>query len=288
VLDGGIDVIGRRSHDERPPVGADGFVLDSRQRDSLGAVPVLALADEVPHDGPLRVRLERLVDELLDPLVDIPKERLVLRLPLAPVIIHCVRVLQDDAAHAVQELVILGRVTGPVQRTGLVASIAEAAASCRSAFRRHVDVCGVPGAELNRWALFAIALLEATADAQDLGDGDLRGIRDAASSAAAVSRTQIPEETALALAAAFSEVERICGAALGAGATSAARRFLFPDADVTVTRVGVRWRVRSGAIEFEDALLAIALGLTCSWLSTGRVGELALQILDWDAQAGAG
>jgi hypothetical protein len=145
----------------------------------------------------------------------------------------------------------------------------------------------VPGAELNRWALFAIALLEATAAAQELEDDDLRRIRDAVSSAAAVSRTQAPDETALALAAAFAEVETICESALGTGATRTGRRFLFPEADVTVTRVGERWRVRSGAIEFEDALLAIALGLTCSWLSTGRVGELAIQILDWNAQPGA-
>jgi hypothetical protein len=280
-------VIGRRGDDEPPAVGADGFVLCPRQRDPLCAVAVMTLADEVPHRGSFGARLERLVGELLDPLVDIAKERLVPRLPHAPAIIHFARVLQDGTSHAVQEMVILGRVTGPVERAGLASSVAEAAAKCKTAFRRYVDVCGVPGAELNRWALFAIALLEATMASEELEDDDLRRIRDAASAAAAVSRTQAPGETALALAAAFSEVERICGTALGGGATPTARRFLFTDADVTVTRADVHWRVRSGAIEFDDPLLAIALGMTCSWLSTGRIGELAIQILDWDAQAGA-
>ena len=174
--------------------------------------------------------------------------------------------------------------TGP-ERSGLASSIAAVAEVCRDEFAGYADANGVPSGELNRWALLAIALLEATeaADAP-IEDSDVRLMRDAASAAAAVTRTQIPDDTALALAAAFADAERLCSEALGTVGTPS-QRFLFADADVTVTRVGERWRVRSGAIEFDDPLLGSALSLACSWLPPGRVGELALQILDWDAHA---
>jgi hypothetical protein len=180
-------------------------------------------------------------------------------------------------------------VRGPAERAALASTIAGAARLCRRAFAQYADVNGIPSGELNRWALFAIALLEATeGEAAALEDSDLRRIRDAASAAAAVSRTQTPDESAVALADAFADAEWICMAALGGSADAqASQRFLFADADVTVARAGTHWRVRSGAIEFEDPLLGSALALACSWLSPGRVGELALQILDWDAHAHA-
>src|SRR4051794_40009186 len=111
-------------------------------------------------------------------------------------------------------------------------------------------------------------------------------MRDAASAAAAVSRTQVPDKAAIALAAAFAEAEQLCNETLGAAAAQTSRRFLFGDADLAVTRFGTLWRVRSGATEFEDPLLGSALALACSWLSPGRVGELAMQILDRDAHVG--
>jgi hypothetical protein len=116
-------------------------------------------------------------------------------------------------------------------------------------------------------------------------DSDLRRLRDAASAAAAVSRTQVPDRAAIALAAAFAEAEALCSDALGADISQAPQRFLFAEADLTLTRAGTLWRVRSGAMEFEDPLLGSALALACSWLTTGRVGQLAMQILDWDAHA---
>jgi hypothetical protein len=173
-------------------------------------------------------------------------------------------------------------VTGP-ERAGLASSIAVVAEVCRDEFARYADANGVPSGELNRWALLAIALFDtAGASVASVEDSDVRLMRDAASAAAAVCRTQIPNETALALAAAFARAECVCGEALGAVAVTS-QRFLFADADVTVARTGERWRVRSGALEFEDPLLGSALALACSWLLPGRVGELALQILDWDA-----
>src|SRR3954447_14410306 len=188
--------------------------------------------------------------------------------------------------HDVREIAILESVTGPVERSGLASSIAAVAEVCRDAFAGYADANGVPSGELSRWALFAIALLEATESDLGVTDSDLRRMRDAASAAAAVSRTQVPDKAAIALAAAFAEAERLCSETLGAGAAQASRRFLFGDADLAVTRAGTLWRVRSGAIEFEDPLLGSALALACSWLSPGRVGELAMQILDWDAHAG--
>jgi hypothetical protein len=178
-------------------------------------------------------------------------------------------------------------VTGPAERAALASTIAGAARLCRRVFTQYTEMHGMPSAELNRWALFAIALLEATeSSGAALEDSDLRRIRDAASAAAAVSRTQLPSETALALSDAFSDAEWICAEGLGGvGVQHSSQRFLFSDADVTVTHIGMRWRVRSGAIEFEDPLLDRALALACSWLSSGRIGELALQILDWDAHA---
>jgi hypothetical protein len=189
--------------------------------------------------------------------------------------------------HDVQETAILASVTGPVERAGLAASVASAGEVCRGAFAEYAQANGAPSGELSRWALFAIALLEATGSFRfAVTDSDLRRMRDAASVAAAVSRTQVPDKAAIALAAAFAEAERLCSETLGPRASEASRRFLFGDADLAVTRAGTLWRVRSGAIEFEDPLLGSALALACSWLSPGRIGELAMQILDWDAHAG--
>lgn len=187
----------------------------------------------------------------------------------------------------VQERAILDLVSGPPDRAGLASSIAAVAEVCRGEFARYADANGVPSGELNRWALFAIALLDATdPSAGPVLDSDIRRMRDAASAAAAVTRTQTPDATAISLAAAFADAERVCSEALGPTGVQPSQRFLFSDADVTVTRAGTLWRVRSGAIEFEDPLLGTAVALSCSWLPPGRVGELALQILDWDAKAG--
>jgi hypothetical protein len=191
--------------------------------------------------------------------------------------------------HDVEEIAILGSVTGPVERSGLASSIAAVAEVCRDAFAGYADANGVPSGELSRWALFAIALLEAAGSSEFAAtDSDLRRMRDAASAAAAVSRTQVPDRAAIALAMAFAEAEALCSAALGAEVSQVSQRFLFGEADLTVTRAGTLWRVRSGAMEFEDPLLGSALALACSWLTPGRVGQLAMQILDWDAHASPG
>jgi hypothetical protein len=123
-------------------------------------------------------------------------------------------------------------VTGRVERAGLAASVASVGEACRDAFAEYAQANGVPSGELSRWALFAIALLEATGSSRfPVTDSDLRRMRDAASAAAAVSRTQVPDKAAIALAAAFAEAEGLCSETPGAAAAQTSRRFLFGDAD---------------------------------------------------------
>src|SRR3954447_8478180 len=115
-------------------------------------------------------------------------------------------------------------VTGRVERAGLAASVASVGEACRDAFAEYAQANGVPNGELSRWALFAIALLEATGETRfPVSDSDLRRMRDAASAAAAVSRTQVPDKAAIALAAAFAEAEQLCTEALGAHVPQASR-----------------------------------------------------------------
>src|SRR3954453_11199514 len=76
--------------------------------------------------------------------------------------------------HDVREIAILGFVTGPVERSGLASSLAAVAEVCRDAFAGYADANGVPNGELSRWALFAIALLEATGETRfPVSDSDL-------------------------------------------------------------------------------------------------------------------
>ena len=188
--------------------------------------------------------------------------------------------------HGVQEIAILELVSGPLDRAGLASSIAAVAEVCRGEFARYADANGVPTGELNRSALFAIA-----ASRRDRSVGwAYRQLGHPPHARRRIcgrrGKPHAEAESNCHLAGRDVRQSR-AGVQRGLGSTAAqpSQRFLFSGADVTVTRAGTLWRVRSGAIEFEDPLLGTAVALACSWLPPGRVGEVALQILDWDAKA---
>lgn len=159
-----------------------------------------------------------------------------------------------------------------------------AAGESEAAVSRYLaDGTRSPGPHFTRPVTLALALLGEYAERAELGEDDLALLRAACSDAAAVCRVQPPSPAILEAAERFAEVEAVCNRALGVHASSAEcnwRRFLFPDCDLEVARVGSRWRVRGGGREVEEKLLDAVLDELFEF-SNSRYAELTVQILSW-------
>jgi hypothetical protein len=173
---------------------------------------------------------------------------------------------------------------GSAQRTAVISLLKDAARESEAAVGRYLaDGTRSPGLHFTRPVTLALALLGEYAERAELSEDDLALLRGACSDAAAVCRVQPPSPPVLEAAERFAQVEAICNDALGKQAPSpecAWRRFLFPDCDLEVARVGGRWRVRSGGHEVEQKLLDAALDELFEF-SNSRYAELTVQILSW-------
>jgi hypothetical protein len=146
-----------------------------------------------------------------------------------------------------------------------------------------------PGRRFERYVLLGLAAVDQAARTETLERADLRFVAEASADAAAVCRTQPPDETILAVAGCFEEAALVCGELLGehdAGAPTWLR-FLFEDADFEAMRRGGGWRLRRGVLEAHDRWFDAALEAFAPALSNHRVAELTVHVLDWHAQAEA-
>lgn len=171
--------------------------------------------------------------------------------------------------------------TESVARTLLPSFFARVAQSCEELVAVHA--AGTPtDVHFQRQVLLALAALAACGRREETYDADIALVRNAAADAAAVCRTQAPEESVIRIAEQFDAVVDVCDEALGAGRPPVAgHRFLFPDLDVTVERLPRGWRARTtDGREVEARLLDVALG-RLSGLSGHRIAERAVQIMDW-------
>jgi hypothetical protein len=172
-------------------------------------------------------------------------------------------------------------VTGSAARSMLPAFFVRAAEACKEAVTAHLAAHSAD-AHFERHVLFALATLTAAgAENVDPTDDDLSLLRDVCDAAAAVCRTEQPDDGLVAVAACFQETVHACDGALGRTAEpSRWQRFLFKDADVTILRLPRAWRVRNGSMEAREKLLDVALDDVLP-LSSHRIAELTVQILAW-------
>lgn len=174
--------------------------------------------------------------------------------------------------------------TASTTRADLPALLRRSAEVCKDAIAAHL-VEGHPDLRFQRQAVFTLAALESSAARSRLEDADIRVVRAAASDGAAVCRTQLPGEPVRTAAACLDAVVAACDGVLGVAPADPSgqwERYLFADADVSVSRDGRRWRVRGGAAESVSTFLDIALGDVVQ-LTNHRIGELTVQILAWHA-----
>jgi hypothetical protein len=170
--------------------------------------------------------------------------------------------------------------TGNAVRSKLPPFFSRAAEACQETVAAHL--ANHPAdLHFQRHVLLALATLTAAGDLAEPVDEDLTLTRSVCDDAAAVCRTEQPDDALVAVAACLQEAVRVCDEALGTSQkTSRWQRFLFRDCDIEVLRLTRAWRVRNGALEASDTLLDIALDDVLS-LSNHRIGELTVQILAW-------
>ena len=171
------------------------------------------------------------------------------------------------------------------------AFIDRAAEACLAAVRGYV-ADHEPDVRFQRYVLFALAALDASARHPALEDADLRFLIGACSDAAAVCRTEVPEEGLVAVAACLEEVVVACSGLLGSEAigrtqSSGWQRFLFEDADFDVARADGTWRLRRLALGAESRRFDEALAELIPTLSNHRIAEVTVVVLDWYAHADA-
>lgn len=174
--------------------------------------------------------------------------------------------------------------TAPTTRVELAAFLGRVAEVCKEAVAAHI-VQTQSDLRFQRQVLFSLAALESAAARAELEHADIRLVREAASDAAAVCRTERPDDAMHAVAACLDEVTVACDALFDTPSHDQSRpwrRFLFADADVSVLRERRRWRVRGDAGETVNTFLDIALGEIVP-LAGHRIGELTVKILDWYA-----
>jgi hypothetical protein len=177
-------------------------------------------------------------------------------------------------------------VTGSAVRTELPPFFSRAADACREAVAAHLE-SRPSDLHFQRHVLLALATLTAGGEIAEPADEDLTLVRSVCDDAAAVCRTEEPDDALLAVAARLQEAVRLCDHALGKPeASSPGQRFLFKDCDIEVLRLPHAWHVRNGASEARDKLLDIALDEVLS-LSSHRIGELTVQILAWQTHQSA-
>lgn len=163
------------------------------------------------------------------------------------------------------------------------AFLGRVAEACQDAVVQYIDDVEPPR-RFQSYVLLALAAIEQASRAGSLEPADLRFMAGAASDAAAVCRTQEPEEGIAAVAACFEEAARSCRSLLeDAAAFSPWQRFLFEDVDLDVLRDVDVWRVRVQAAETSDRLLDIAIEQARPDLTPHRIGQLTVQILAWHA-----
>ena len=119
---------------------------------------------------------------------------------------------------------------------------------------------------------------------------NLRFLAGAASDAAGVCRTELPQEALIATAACLEEVSNTCtrlinGEDWRTHAPSERHRFLFEDADFDATRVAAGWQLRKQARGARDRLFDRALETLFPSLSDKRITAITLQVIDWYAHA---
>jgi len=172
--------------------------------------------------------------------------------------------------------------TGTRARSELVVFLSRAADACR----RTLATGGLSASaesHLRRHVLPAVALLQTLSERSAVEDADIWLARDVCSDAAAACRTQAPTVQLLAVVSCLDAVVAASDAVLGNDGVDEPgwERFLFKDVDVDVRRVERRWHVRGTSGELaEDVFLDAALESVVS-VSTHRIGELTVQILDW-------
>ena len=172
-----------------------------------------------------------------------------------------------------------------VTKADLPAFLGRIATECEKAVSAHLETTR-PDLRFQRQALFAVAALEGCSAQDALERPDIRLVRDAASDAAAVCRTQHPEDALVTVTTLLDEVVDVCDRLLDepVGDGVAWQRFLFADVDVSVVRRDGLWRVRVGADTTEEKLLDVALDELLQ-MSSHRIAELTVQILDWYAHS---
>jgi hypothetical protein len=180
-------------------------------------------------------------------------------------------------------------VPSSVERAALAATFDESSRKCEEAVARHVAArAEPPSVHFSSGVTLAIGLLSTVA-AREVDVEDIRLVHDACATAAAVCRTEPPDEAVVEAATVFAAVEWTCLQALDVRAIRQEgvrwRRFLFPDADVEAARGAGQWVVRSGGVAAENRVLRAALErvLRCS---QSRLDAITVQILAWDAHAG--
>jgi len=174
-----------------------------------------------------------------------------------------------------------------VAKADLPAFLARVADECEKAVSAYLETAR-PNLRFQRQMLFAIAALRECSARTALESPDIRLVQEAASDAAAVCRTLPPDESIISVTAFLEEVVAVCDGFLDesvrVGDGVAWQRFLFADADVSVTRRDGLWRVRVGSRETEEKLLDIALGELLP-MPNHRIAELAVEILHWYAHS---
>ncbi len=176
--------------------------------------------------------------------------------------------------------------SGATRRADLLDFLGRAAEACAEAVALHLKEAH-PDLRFQRQILFALAAMEGVASQAEVESADIRLVPTTASDAAAVCRTQPPDDAIQAVTARFEEVVIACDGVLGDGPsgkeTRRWERFLFADADVSVSREPPLWRVRGAVGEASHKLLDIALEDLLLPLASHRIGELTVLILDWYA-----
>jgi hypothetical protein len=180
--------------------------------------------------------------------------------------------------------------TGTRARLELVDFLSRTGDACRQTLATG-GLSTTAESHLRRHVLPAVALLQTLSLRAPVEDADIRLARDLCSDAAAACRTQAPTIQLLALVSCLEQVVDASDAALAGGEAAEPHweRFLFKDLDVHVRRAGRRWILRgAGGRCTENVFLDAALDSLVS-LSTRRIGEVTVQILDWfEHKAAAG
>jgi hypothetical protein len=169
----------------------------------------------------------------------------------------------------------------------------------RAFFGRMADACrdglihyicdNEPGRRFEAYVLVGLAAVDQAARTATLEPVDIRFVAEASADAAAVCRTQAPDETIHAIAGCFEEASVACNELLGEHDDEAPSwlRFLFDDVDFEAMRRGGAWQLRRGPAEACDRWLDRALETFEPTLSNHRVGEITVHVLDWHAHAEA-